>query len=138
MERGLKNVQKTQAIGRLGETICAKFYVDQGYALLGMNYRKKYGEIDVIVKKANKVHFIEVKTVSYGTRSDLEYAVTHGTWRPEENVHTFKLKKLARVIEVWQAEHKWHGDVQIDVASIRIVPRETYASVKIIENVIIE
>jgi putative endonuclease len=132
------NKIKNKVIGRQGELVCARYYKDQGFELIEMNFQKKYGEIDIIVKKSDKVHFIEVKTVSYETKSDLEYAVTHGTWRPEENVHQSKLKKIARVIEVWVSEHKWRGYIQIDVAAVRIVPRETYALINIIENVILE
>ena len=134
----VNNKIENKVIGRQGELVCARYYIDQGFELIAMNYQKKYGEIDVIVRKNDKVHFIEVKTVSYETKPDLEYAVTHGTWRPEENVHHSKLKKLARVIEVWISEYKWLGDIQIDVASVRIVPRETYARINIIEDVIVE
>jgi Holliday junction resolvase-like predicted endonuclease len=95
-------------------------------------------DLDVIAQKDDKVHFIEVKTVSYETKHDLESAFLRGTYRPEENVHVYKLKKLARAIETWILEHNWQGDIQIDVAAVRIVPRETYATIKIIPNIIID
>ena len=80
---------------------------------------------------------MEVKTVSYGTKHDLEQSVLRGTYRPEENVHQYKLKKLARAIETWLSEKKWEGEWVIDVAAVRTVPRETYASIKIIPNIIV-
>ncbi len=108
------------------------------------NYLKKCGEIDLIMKsKAQNttdigyvIHFVEVKTVSYETKEDLRYAVTHETWRPEEQVHAFKLKKLYRTIELWLMEHEYEGDWQIDVVAVRLVTREKYASVKYIDNVV--
>lgn len=127
--------EQNKVIGNQGELLCANYLKNKGFSLVEMNYLRKWGEIDVIVKKDNKIHFVEVKTVSYETKSDLEWAVTHGTWRPEENVHTFKIKKLSRAIETWISERKWQGDVQIDIAAVRIVPRETFASIKIIENI---
>ncbi len=129
---------RNKQIGNQGELICAQYYKDAGFEVIQMNYRKKWGEIDVIIKKDNIIHFIEVKSVSYETKADLEYAVTHGTWRPEENVHRHKLKKLGRTIETWLAERKWNGDFQIDVAAVRLVPRETYARINVIENVILQ
>ena len=130
--------QQNKITGNQGELITANYLKRKGFMLVEMNYLRKWGEIDVIVKKDNKIHFVEVKTVSYETKTDLEQAVTHGTWRPEENVHAYKIKKLSRAIESWLMDRKWDGDWQIDVAAVRIVPRETYATIKIIDNVILD
>ena len=128
---------QNKIVGNQGELITAFHLKRKGFSLIEMNYLRKWGEIDVIVQKDRKIHFVEVKTVSYETKVDLERAVTHGTWRPEENVHAYKIKKLSRAIESWIADNKWEGDWQIDVAAVRIVPRETYATIKIIDNVIL-
>ncbi len=129
--------QQNKLTGDRGETIAANYLQKKGFIIVGRNYRQKWGEIDVIAKKNNKMHFIEVKTVSYDTKADLERAVSYGTWRPEENVHSYKLQRLARAIETWLAEYNWEGDWQIDVVAIRIVPRETYATVKYIDNIVL-
>lgn len=129
--------QQNKVIGAYGEDIAAKYLERKGFRIVGRNYLKKWGEIDVIVQKDSKIHFVEVKTVSYGTKEELKRAVSYGTWRPEENVHQYKVKKLSRAIESWLAEKNWQGDWQIDVVGVRIVPRETYATVKYIDNVIL-
>lgn len=129
--------QNNKQIGAWGEQMTAKYYERAGFQILGMNYLKKWGEIDVIAKKDNRIHFIEVKTVSYETKLDLEQAVARGTWRPEENVTAHKVKKLSRAIESWLIEYKWEGEWQIDVSAVRIVPRETFATIKIIDNIIL-
>jgi len=138
MELGQSKKHQNKIVGMQGEQITANHLKRNGFTLIEMNYLRKWGEIDVIVKKDNKIHFVEVKTVSYETKADLERAVTHGTWRPEENVHAFKIKKLSRAIESWISDNNWKGDWQIDVAAVRIVPRETYATIKIIDNVILD
>ena len=127
-----------KVIGNQGELLTAIYLKSKGFKLLEMNYLKKWGEIDVIVQKDKKVHFVEVKTVSYGTKAELEEAVLRGTYRPEENVHENKIRKLARAIESWISERKWTGDWQIDVAAVRSVPRETYATINMIENIVID
>jgi putative endonuclease len=137
MAQNSSKKQNNKQIGAWGEQMTAKYYKRAGFLIIGMNYRKKWGEIDVIVKKDQKVHFIEVKTVSYETKTELEHAVAHGILRPEENVTAYKIKKLSRAIESWLSEYKWPGDWQIDVAAVRIVPRETFATIKIIDNVIL-
>jgi Holliday junction resolvase-like predicted endonuclease len=129
--------QQNKVIGDWGETIVANYLQNKGFIIVGRNYRQKWGEIDVIAQYANKTHFVEVKTVSYETRIDLERAVSYGTWRPEENVHPLKLQRLARTIETWLAEFNWEGDWQIDVAAVRIVPRETYATIKYLNNIVL-
>lgn len=136
MEPVFRKKSQNKETGAIGESIAATYYENQGFRVLGRNFLKKWGEVDVIAEKDHKIHFIEVKTVSYETMYDLNQAVSYGTWRPEENVHPFKLKKLSRAIESWLMEHKYDGDWQIDVAAVRVVPRETYATIKIIPNII--
>ena len=128
-------------VGSYGEDIAVKYVERLGHRVIDKNYLKKWGEIDIVSRETieNKdiVHFIEVKTVSYETKRDLEKAVSYGTWRPEENVHPAKIEKLNRAIESWLMEHRCKSDWQIDIAAVRIVPREKYATVKYIPNIII-
>lgn len=154
--------KNTKKIGDLGEAIACKHLKNKGFSIIERNYRKKWGEIDIVahlpvetVAQASrtfqvlkngevshgtspKVYFVEVKSVSYETKSMLEWSVTHETWHPEELVHSFKLNQIRKTIESWVAEHNWLGNVQVDVVAVRMVPREKYASVKHITNVIIE
>lgn len=132
-KKGEKNV-----IGAMGEEVAAKFLVRKGMLIKQYNYLKKWGEIDLVAHETGKVHFIEVKTVSYETKEDLRWAISHETWRPEENVHYQKLKRLSRTISSWLLEHEYAGEWQFDVAVVRLVPREKYATIKMIPNVIIE
>lgn len=127
-------------IGAYGEDICAKYLIRKGHKILETNYLKKWGEIDIVSRETtdNKqiIHFVEVKTVSYETKDYLVKAVSYGTWRPEENVHPAKLKRMYRTIESWLLEHEYKGDWQIDVASVRLVPCEKYATIKYISNIV--
>ncbi len=132
------NKRQNAQIGRLGEDIALKFLRTRGHELITQNYRKPFAEIDIICRKGDLVHFIEVKTVSYETKADLEQSVSYGTWRPEEQVHSFKLRQIGKGIQAWLSEKHYAGKFQIDVVAVRVVPRETYASVKLIENVILE
>lgn len=127
-------------IGSYGEQIATKYVSRLEWKVLELNYLKKWGEIDIVARETlgnmEVMHFIEVKTVSYETKSDLDRAVTHGTWRPEENVHFYKIQRMNRAIESWIMEHEYEGKWQIDVAAVRVVPREKYATIKLIKNVI--
>ena len=137
-----KKQGKKNEIGAIGEEITCTYLKNKGFIILEQNYLQKWGEIDVVARETGtlteKVRFVEVKTVSYETRSDLHAAVSRGTWRPEENVHFSKIQKLNRAIESWITECEYSGDWQIDVAAVRVVPREKYATMKYLENIILE
>ena len=128
-------------IGNLGEDIACKYLNNKGLSIIERNYRKKYGEVDIVARETDKkAHFVEVKTVSYETRERVDYAVTHETWRPEEMVHMHKQERFKRVIETWLAENDpdYKFEWQIDVITVRIVPREKYARVKWLKNLVFE
>lgn len=132
-----RNKHNNKIVGNLGESIAAKYLQNKEFQILDRNYLKKWGEIDIVARRTGKVHFVEVKTVSYETKQDIISSVSRGTWRPEDNVHAFKLKKLSRAIESWLMEYKYEGEWQIDVAAVKVVPCEKYATVKYIPNIIL-
>ncbi len=147
-----KSKVENRSTGNLGESIAAKYLKQKGFVILERNYLKKWGEIDIVARETVRseskesfsretsdiVHFVEVKSVSYETKSQLDWAVTHETWRPEEQVHAFKLNQIRKAAESWMIENDWVGEIQVDVIAVRMVPREKYATVKYIPNVISE
>lgn len=136
MKHNVAKKQRNKEIGDLGERVACEYLSRNGFSIVERNYWKKYGELDIVAKRGNTLHFIEVKTVSYETKRDLEWAVTHETWRPEELVHNFKLKQIHKTLQVWLSERAYGGDWQIAVAAVRLVPRETFATVNLLENIV--
>lgn len=49
-------------IGDIGERAAACFLKKNKYKILCRNYRKPYGEIDIIAKRGDCIFFVEVKT----------------------------------------------------------------------------
>ncbi len=129
---------KNNNIGAIGELIAAKYLEKLGLKVIDRNYLKKWGELDIVARATNTIHFIEVKAVSYETKEQLKQSVSYGTWRPEENVHHKKIKRMNRAIETWLIERNLDLDWQIDVIAVRTVPRERYAVIKYIPNVILD
>jgi putative endonuclease len=129
---------KSKVVGVLGEKVATKYLIEHGYSILEKNYWRKWGELDIVASKDGKMHFVEVKTFSYDTKSDLEYSLTQESWRPEEQVHTFKMRQIAKALHTWIAENQYEGEWQIDVVGVRIVPHETFATVNFIENVVLD
>lgn len=141
MKQSQKQGKRNQ-IGAYGEEITCQYLKRKGFTVLEQNYLRKWGEIDIVARETvdtiDIVRFVEVKTVSYETKPALHDAVSRGTWRPEENVHYVKIKKMNRAIESWITENKYEGNWQIDVAAVRVVPCEKYATMKYIPNIIID
>lgn len=135
-----------QIIGKLGEDLAKKFLIKHKYLILEENYTKKYGEVDLIVKKEDKIHFIEVKSiVSHETKPNVpretQNSVTRGTFKEEiynplENVHPMKLKRLSRVIQVYLVTHETK-DWQFDVITVKINQRDKIGTIQHIKNLII-
>jgi len=103
---------KNIRVGRMGENLGCKFLVGRGYSIIEKNYTRKWGEIDIIAKKGEVISFIEVKTVS---REITDEAITGNSFdehRPEDNVHSWKLKRLSRVIQTYISHEIKKEDIQ--------------------------
>ncbi len=66
-------MKTTTNIGRYGEDIAAAWLSEHGYVIVERNYRRRFGEVDIIAKQGEYLVFIEVKTRSssrFGTPFD--------------------------------------------------------------------
>lgn len=64
---------RRQALGAEGESLAAAWYEAQGYEILERNWRRREGEVDLIVRRGRTVAFCEVKTRSsdrFGTGAE--------------------------------------------------------------------
>jgi putative endonuclease len=51
----------TRSLGRQAEQLATQNLKDRGYAILDHNWRRPWGEIDIIAFRKEVTHFIEVK-----------------------------------------------------------------------------
>ena len=110
---------KTSQTGALGEHIARQFLERKGFKVIEMNYRKPWGEIDIIALKNNEVRFIEVKAVS----GDLEnLSRESNSYRPEEQIHPAKLKKIVRTAQLYMAYKEDDREYQIDAVGVILDP----------------
>lgn len=131
-------------IGDLGEEVACKYLVNKGFSIISRNYLKPWGEIDIVAKKGNKLRFVEVKTASVAAAGD-KRGVTRETsggragYRPEENVHPAKLKRLHRAVQTYLMDHNvsQETDWQIDVACVYLNHATHKARVELLENIIL-
>jgi putative endonuclease len=97
-----KALQNTRQKGDKGEDIACFYLEKHGFFIQERNHLRKWGEIDIIAVKDSILHFIEVKSVTQTSQG----------YRPEENVHALKQKKLRRVIQTFLNEGKYGPDAK--------------------------
>jgi putative endonuclease len=123
-------------LGDLGEDVACRYLERKGFRVVERNYLRKWGEIDIVAEKGSLLSFIEVKSVS---RESSARQGSRGTYRPEENVHPAKLKRLHRAIQTYLLDRKVPEDRpwRVDVACVYLDFSTRRAKVEIIENVIL-
>lgn len=124
----------TKEIGALGESIAAQFLARKGFSILGKNYRKPWGEIDIVALKKGIVRFVEVKAVSRENIGDVTREKDE--YRPEEQVHPKKLKKICRTAETYMIEKKDDREFQVDVVAVFLDHKSRKATCRLYENVL--
>ena len=97
----------TKQTGRAGEDTACRYLAGKGYTILDRNYTVRYGELDIIARRADTVVFIEVKT-----RHSASYA------RACEAVSKSKQRKLIAAASIWLAESGYDGDTRFDVIEV--------------------
>lgn len=91
--------------GNIGEELAAEFLQSQGMMILASQYKKSFGEIDLIAQDGDEVVFVEVKaraTPTFGY--------------PEDSVTPEKIRHILRVAQSYleekkQTESPWRIDV---------------------------
>lgn len=134
----MAHITEKQHIGRLGEDIAVKHLENKGFAVIERNYLKKYGEIDIITQKDDIIHFIEVKSVSYENNPNVSRVTSDG-YRPEDNIHAQKLKRLSRTIQAYLLSNYQNKDPVwvFDVVTVKIDINKRQARVKILEDIVL-
>ena len=108
--------------GAWGEAEAARFLRKKGYKLLGMNYRTRMGEVDIIAQKGGFLAFVEVKT-----RSD----AAHG--EAKEFVTARKQERVRLAAQDWLTKYGTELQPRFDVVEVYRKPSGS-AEVNHIEN----
>lgn len=131
-------------VGRTGEGVACRFLENKGFSVIGRNYLKKWGEIDIIAKKDGAIRFVEVKSVSRenieaigsGGKEGGDYG---GLYRPEDNIHPWKVKRLSRAINSYLMDNNIPetAEWQIDLVTVYLSPDLKRAKVFLLENIVL-
>jgi putative endonuclease len=124
-------------IGQLGEDIICGYLKNRGFRVVLRNYRKKWGEIDVVAEKNNVLHFVEVKAGG----KDWEFKKDgEEDYRPEDHINYNKKERMKRVIQTYLMEHNIGQEKEwtVDVAVVLIDTEKKKANVKLLKSVLLD
>lgn len=76
-------MENTRQTGARKEKNAADYLVSIGYEILSMNFKSRFGEIDIVAREGKYLVFIEVK-----------YRSNHNCGYPEDAVNTAKQKRI--------------------------------------------
>ncbi len=126
----------SQKIGEIGENLAVKFLVKHNFSILDRNYTKKWGEIDIVAEKSGKIYFIEVKTVTCETR---EKGSQTDDYRPEDNMHSWKLKRMSRTIQTYLVSQRIPEDKewQVDLIVVFLDLKGKKARIEVVSDIIL-
>ena len=124
-------VTSRRKLGDLGERLARKYLEERDYKIVGRNYQKRWGEIDLIAEKNKILVFIEVKT---RTKNKSE---RYGP--PEEAVNFSKQRKLIKAARSFLFENRYPGKTnwQIDVIAVELDWRVRRANLRHIKNAVV-
>lgn len=94
-------------IGNYGEDMAAAVLQNAGYAIVCRNYRRRYGEIDIIAEKKGVLYFVEVKAKNSSSFS-----------RPAESVGAAKRRQVANLAQSYLASHGGERDCSFIIAEV--------------------
>lgn len=104
-------------IGDQGEQIAVDYLLASGFEILHRNYRVGRLEIDIIAQKGDTLHFIEVKTRSFPSRTIREFT-------PEYAMSPAKKERIVRAAESFIEDFGHKGNSAVGLIAINLFQNE--------------
>lgn len=120
----MKN-RTNQDLGNLGEDIAADYLTSTGYKIIERNFKKRYGDIDIVASDGDTITFIEVKT-----------RIGDKFGSGEEAITPWKLKTLIKSVNFYKHMHpEMDGAMRIDVVAIAMSANREVEKITLYKNV---
>ncbi len=112
--------------GILGEKLAKDFLKKRGYRVIELNYRCRWGEIDIVSHRKDCLIFIEVRTKT---------SRAFGT--PEESITAAKRARMRRTAEhYYQSHDKLPESWRIDLVAVELDKQGKPRRIEVIENAV--
>ena len=112
-------------IALLGEDKACEYFRKNGYKIIERNFRKGYGEIDIVATCKDTLVFVEVKTRTSGSFGS-----------PLEAITFWKLKSLIKTAQYYKMTHpKLPDSLRIDAVSVILTHDNKVESIELTKNI---
>lgn len=115
---------KSQNLGKLGESIAVKHLVKHRYRIVEKNFRKPWGEIDIIATQKNVLVFVEVKALTSSV-----------IFKPEDHFTRQKTERLLRTCRLYTERLRQDTRWRIDLIAIEFKQNYSRCELRHIEGV---
>lgn len=95
------------ASGKIGEHFTAQYLREKGYEIVEMNFKSRFGEIDVIAQNDRYLAFVEVKTRK-----------TDGLTHPFEAITPSKRAKIIKTAQFYLMKYPTVLQPRFDAAAV--------------------
>ena len=117
----------TENTGTKAEILAANYLLERGYAILDRNFRKPWGELDIVAKRGAVIIFAEVKAAKNPSQG----------FEPELHMNRQKIIKLIRTARTYLAQKGYGSDQewQIDLVSVTFDSQKASPDIRHYENI---
>ena len=128
------SAKSREEVGALGERVASEYLRRHGFRIIDRNVARKTGELDLVARKEEVLHFIEVKTMLAEESPDERYA--RDEYDPSLNLHEAKIRRVARTGEWYAAESDWEGEWQVDGCLVWLRRRDGMVRVRYLPQIV--
>jgi putative endonuclease len=97
----------TQIIGATGEKAAEDWLAEEGFEIVARNWRSGRYELDIVARRGESIHFVEVKTRDAG-----------GLTSPEEAMTAAKQRSFRLAVQAWLAQNPSDLEPQMDLIAV--------------------
>lgn len=121
-------VSQTRKIGDIAENAVVKYCKQKRWKVVGRNFAKKWGEIDIVARDGDIIVFIEVKAATTPVPQE---------FKPEFHFDAKKVRNLTKAAHSYLAAKGYEdADYRIDLAAVELNEKTKNAHIRYYKNAI--
>lgn len=111
--------------GSNAESVTSRWLISQGFRILDQNWRRPWGELDIVAEKNGVLRFVEVKAS----------VQAHSGFEPFVRAGYTKMAKVVRTARTWLAAHNYSATTEWQIDIISVIMNEGSPQFEHFENI---